>query len=69
MIATRRDPARPAARMTQSELADRWRISPRSLEKWRTLGRGPAYVKIGGRVRYLLEDVLDYEATQRRVAR
>ena len=32
--------------LTQSELARRWKISPRSLEKWRVLGLGPAYIKI-----------------------
>lgn len=52
----------PAELLTQAELAERWKISPRSLEKWRTQGLGPAYTKIGGRVRYLLDDVLAYEA-------
>jgi hypothetical protein len=64
-----REHPRPYARLTQAELADRWRISPRSLEKWRTLGLGPAYIKVGGRVRYLLEDVLAYEAEHRRGGR
>jgi hypothetical protein len=39
------------------------------LEKWRTLGIGPAYIKIGGRVRYLLSDVEAYEAAQRQGGR
>lgn len=57
------------AHLSQSDLAARWNLSPRSLEKWRTLGTGPAYIKVGGRVRYLLEDVLAYEAERRRGGR
>lgn len=54
------------AQLTQIQLADRWNISARTLEAWRWRGLGPAYLKIGGRVRYLLEDVIEYEASQRR---
>ena len=36
--------------MTQKELADRWTISHRTLERWRWAGEGPAYMKLGGRV-------------------
>jgi hypothetical protein len=50
----------------QIELARRWRISPRTLERWRWLGQGPAYLKLGGSVAYRLEDVLAYEAAQLR---
>ncbi|WP_458094207.1 helix-turn-helix transcriptional regulator [Roseomonas sp. WA12] len=50
----------------QIELARRWRISPRTLERWRWIGQGPAYLKLGGSVAYRLEDVLAYEAAQRR---
>lgn len=52
--------------LTQDDLAERWRISPRTLEAWRWRGLGPGHVKIGGRVRYLLDNVLAYEAAQRR---
>jgi len=48
----------------QSGLARRWCISPRTLERWRVEGRGPAYLKIGGRVVYRLEDIEAYEAAQ-----
>lgn len=50
--------------MTQlkpSELAKRWRKSPGTLRNWRSGGRGPKYIKIGGEVRYLLQDILRYE--------
>jgi hypothetical protein len=48
--------------LTQIELAQRWRISPRTLERWRWLGQGPRYLKIGGRVVYRLEDIEAFEA-------
>jgi predicted site-specific integrase-resolvase len=51
----------------QHDLADRWRISERTLERWRWLGIGPVYIKVGGRVVYALEDVEAYEARQRMV--
>jgi glucose-6-phosphate 1-dehydrogenase len=37
--------------LTTDEVADRWRISPRTIEGWRDKGIGPAYMKIGNRVR------------------
>ena len=48
----------------QQELADRWRISPRTLERWRWRKSGPSYHKIGGRVVYRLEDIVDFERDQ-----
>lgn len=33
--------------LNQIELADRWNISERTLERWRWTGEGPAYLKIG----------------------
>jgi len=48
--------------LTQSDLARRWRISPRTLERWRWAGRGPAFIRIGGSVRYRLEDIESFEA-------
>lgn len=49
------------AKLTQDELADRWRISPRTLEQWRWLGKGPRYLKIGARVLYDDEEIEAYE--------
>lgn len=48
--------------LNQIELSRRWSLSPRTLERWRWLGQGPRYLKIGGRVVYRLEDVEAYEA-------
>ena len=52
--------------LNQIELADRWNISHRTLERWRWTGEGPRYLKIGGRVVYRLEDIEAYEARQLR---
>lgn len=54
------------ARLNQTELAARWCISARTLERWRWTGEGPAFLKIGGRVVYRLEDVLAYEQVRQR---
>ncbi len=54
--------------LNQVELAARWKISPRTLERWRWTGDGPAFIKIGGRVVYRLEDVETYERTQLRAS-
>jgi hypothetical protein len=52
--------------LNQTELAARWTISARTLERWRWTGDGPAFLKIGGRVVYRLEDVLAYERARQR---
>jgi hypothetical protein len=58
----------PQSHLTQAELAARWRISPRTLERWRWLSQGPAFIKVGGSVRYRLQDVERFEAKQLRQA-
>ncbi len=50
--------------LNQINLADRWNISHRTLERWRWTGEGPRFVKLGGRVVYRLEDVEAFEADQ-----
>ena len=47
--------------LNQVELAARLKISPRTLERWRWTGQGPAFMKIGGRIIYRIEDVLAHE--------
>lgn len=59
---------RVARQMLQAELAERWRISPRTLERWRCVGTGPAWLQLGGRVLYRLEDILAFENRQRRAS-
>jgi hypothetical protein len=50
--------------LRQIDLARRWCVSPRTLERWRWLRQGPAYLKLGGVVVYRLEDVVAFEAAQ-----
>ncbi len=52
---------RPIIHLNQVQLARRWSLSPRTLERWRWRERGPAYLKVGGRVVYRLEDVEAFE--------
>lgn len=47
--------------MTQTELAERWRISEATLERWRTESAGPLFLKLGNQVRYRLQDVEAFE--------
>lgn len=52
--------------LNQTELSDRWNLSPRTLERWRWLGEGPRYLKLGGRIVYRLEDIEAFEMQQLR---
>lgn len=54
--------------MNQVELGDRWRLSPRTLERWRWESVGPHYLKIRGRVLYQLSEVEEYEQSYVRKA-
>jgi len=48
--------------LSQPELAERWALSPYTLERWRHQGLGPVFLKINGRVVYRLADIEAYEA-------
>ena len=50
--------------VNQTQLARRWCISPRTLERWRWLGEGLPFLKLGGRVVYRLSDIEAYEKAQ-----
>jgi hypothetical protein len=68
-------PAEPQQRpeaerhLNQEQLAKRWQVSPRTLERHRWLGVGVPYLKLRGRVVYRLEDILAYEAESLRGGR
>lgn len=51
----------PRPHLTQRELAKRWNKSEGTLERFRSEGIGPRFLKIGGTVRYRLEDIEAYE--------
>lgn len=54
--------------LNQIDLADRWNISHRTLERWRWTGEGPCFVKLGGRVLYRLEDIEAFEQAKVRTS-
>lgn len=53
--------------LTQRDLATRYRLSVRTIERWRADRYGPAWITIGASIRYRMSDVLAWEAGQRRV--
>lgn len=52
----------PVKHLNQGQLADRWDVSEATLERWRTAGVGPVYLKLQGRVLYRVEDIEAFEA-------
>ena len=46
--------------------AEALKVSPRTMERWRQEGRGPAYRKCGRAARYTERDLNDYLEAQRR---
>ncbi len=51
--------------LTQQDLAIRWGCSARTLQRWRTERSGPAFVRLGGNIRYLIADVIAFEHRNR----
>lgn len=51
--------------LTERNLSDRWQVSCRTLQRWRAEGVGPAWLWIGGSVRYRFSDVLAFEDRNR----
>lgn len=47
--------------LRERELAARWSMSQRTLQRWRAEGYGPAWVCIGGAIRYRFEEVMAFE--------
>lgn len=47
--------------LSEKCLAKRWRLSPKTLQRWRWLKTGPCYIKIGGRIRYGIDAITDFE--------
>ncbi|MCW2244976.1 hypothetical protein M2352_000567 [Azospirillum fermentarium] len=54
--------------LTEDELADRWKHRPKTLRNLRSAGKGPAFHKFGSSVRYALSDILQYEASAKRLS-
>ena len=51
-----------AQHLNQTDLATRWNMSRKTLEKWRWRNMGPRYLKLGSRVRYSIADIEAFEA-------
>jgi predicted site-specific integrase-resolvase len=47
--------------LNSNEVSKRWGMSPQTLARWRCEGRGPQYMKIGGKILYRLQDVEQFE--------
>lgn len=47
--------------LNENELAQRWGLSPKTLQRWRSEGRGPRYLKLSKRVSYPLDAVIEFE--------
>lgn len=61
---TATEPAPNRAYLRERELAERWGLSPRTLQRWRLERHGPRFVKFGRSVSYPLQGtdgVLDWE--------
>ena len=53
--------------LTPQQVADRYGVvTVRTLANWRSIGQGPNYIKIGGRVMYSVECVAEWEKTRKR---
>ncbi|WP_369010417.1 helix-turn-helix transcriptional regulator [Agrococcus sp. HG114] len=50
----------PGVLLTERELAAAIHVSRRTLQYWRQVGRGPAYVRAGRHVRYAVRDVIEW---------
>lgn len=47
--------------LNKYQLAKRWGLAPRTIDRWRWEGNGPQHLKIGGRIMYRVIDVEAFE--------
>lgn len=50
---------------SQQDIADQLGVSPITLHRWRKSGRGPAYIRLDGSIRYLQRDVDEWLMSRR----
>lgn len=55
-------PTETVRHLNQRQLAERWDLSEATLERWRSEGIGPVFLKLQGQVRYRTEDIQAFEA-------
>jgi predicted DNA-binding transcriptional regulator AlpA len=56
----------PTELLSPRQLAARWGLSEKTLERWRMLGTGPAFLKLGSRVLYSSAEVEAHERERTR---
>lgn len=54
-------PGSPPLTLNEHDLAARWRLSVKTLRRWRQEHLGPTFCKLGARVIYLLSEIEAYE--------
>lgn len=52
--------------MREDDLARRWSISIRTLQRWRKAGKAPPHLELGSGIRYRREDIEAFEEQQLR---
>lgn len=52
--------------LLEPELARRWRLTTRTLQRWRRAGTGPVFLLLGRRVAYRRSDIERFEEAQAR---
>ncbi|MDP3458182.1 MAG: helix-turn-helix domain-containing protein [Hyphomonas sp.] len=58
----------PGVWLTTHEAAGKLGLTPKTLANMRTLGKGPCFHKIGGKVWYRGQDILTYQRRRRYIA-
>ncbi len=51
--------------LSNEDLAERYKVGLGTVREWRAKGTGPQVTKVGGLVRYAIEDVLAWESSNR----
>lgn len=61
-------PKAPTVLLTPEDAAQRLCVSLSTLAKWRLTGSGPYYIKLGGRIRYTVDDIEEFITLARRAS-
>lgn len=56
----------PPELLSPRQLAARWGLSEKTLERWRMLGTGPVFLKLGSRVLYRIDEIQAHEQRRTR---
>ena len=56
-----------AMQLNEQGAAEHLNLSPKTLRKWRSLGKGPIYSQMGRAIRYNTDDLDEWSRLQRKV--